>query len=196
MLGLQFTPDPAFPSRSHIWPKYHNHNYPTLSANSRHPVYAGYTTMRLSDTEDAWNPLQLATHTPALFFPQFSKIQPACIDGRQSNSQYSPSSKYNGKHNLHSPDSGYGSKGTASSATASFADSAYGSQLAPNEFEPENVEVPILDQTPFQYSDELADSELLDLSSLPYPEMKCDFPDCTWTGKCPSDKKYVLRCRL
>ena len=195
MVGFQFVPDSAFTSRSHACPPYHNYNYPTPSTGSRHLDYPASHTMRVSDTEDVWNPLRLATHTLALPFPQYNKIQPACIDGRYSNSQYSPSSEHNGKYNFHSPDSGYGSKGTASSVSTSFADSTYGSQPAPNELEPEHVEVSTLDQNAFQCNDELPDSEILDPSSLACPEVKCDFPGCKWTGKCPSDKRCALRYR-
>lgn len=192
-IGLQFASDRPAASQNHAsslnqWPY---HGLPSSPTTSQYPPPIH---TRLSKSQDAWNPLHLAVQTANFSSQPHNKFQQSGgVDSGHPNSQYSSFSDNDGKYNyFHSPGSAYGGKrGTASSVTTSFADSAYGSQLS-NEHELDQAESPsALEQRAVQYSDDQADTrEMPDPSTIPVPDLKCEYPGCRWTGKCPSD----LRC--
>ena len=100
------------------------------------------------------------------------------------------------------PDSGYGSR-TSSIATRTIVSSTNatgttpGSCQIPHNNDQINVDIPSINNS------SSANDTLVDLSD-PMPEIeipyrnrkKCDYPGCTWTGKCPSDKRCVVVARI
>lgn len=130
---------------------------------------------------DAWNPLLVTNPQPSL------NLQPVPIDSRPVHSyqQSAPSAGgtlYNRSVRL--SDSGYVSNSHAArsvSAASSYAvDTSCSPQLASHqgpEFAENFCSSPVQErETSMQHVSEL---------------IRCDHPNCSWTGKCPSDKRCV-----
>ena len=203
MLGLQFTPGTAVTPRDHTsvlnnqWLPYHN---PSSTASRSQPLdYFPCPASRLANNQEAWNPLQVTGVPPqsgALGDRSLHRSQPlGDFDVKYPGNPYSPPSDNGSQYTgFVCSDSGYGTKSrTASSVTTSFAvESTCGSQLALNEYDPaENRGV---EPSMSQYGDDPMDTNVpFDSSAFPYPDsVKCDYPGCPWTGKCPSDKRCVF----
>ena len=152
--------------------------------------YAHYHVPRRAHDQDAWNPLQV-TGVPVL--PSRTTTYPT--DGlarRCSTGQRSDFSE-NGSHlnGVHPSDSGYSSQSCTSRSVKSYAiDSACSPYLGPAEPEPEET-TPVLDLNIVPPGD----APLIRMNHFGSPSVfcqdtiRCDYPGCTWTGKCPSDKR-------
>ncbi|KAE8348100.1 hypothetical protein BDV28DRAFT_112961 [Aspergillus coremiiformis] len=192
-LGLQFGPDPAVipPNQTSIlnqWPVHHQASSPP--SQYHHP--------RSTSNQDAWSPLQV-TGVPVNMavwgFPNASKPQQISGLGRKySTGQYSVTSE-SGSHvsGCHPSDSGYSSRsGTTHSVTTSSytVDSVSSPHLAPHEPEQEDRAL-TLDLGPSHGGDTVVEAiEVVESPSSLYHEMvKCNYPNCLWTGKCPSDRR-------
>ncbi|GFF57319.1 hypothetical protein IFM62136_03392 [Aspergillus lentulus] len=201
-LGIQFGSDLAVlphehPSILHPWlPCGSNHPSPSsLSPAPNYLEYYQYHTPQLLNHQDAWNPLQVTgvpLNTSAFHLQPIGKpyqtndyIERRCSTGQYSNPSENDS-QYNG---LASGDSGYGSRSctTRSIAASSFAvDSACSPHLGPHEYELDD-RTSTFDLGPSAYG-EVAEKTEQRNAPCDY-EIKCDYPDCNWKGKCPSDKR-------
>ncbi|KAE8144170.1 hypothetical protein BDV25DRAFT_167505 [Aspergillus avenaceus] len=160
-LGLQFGPDPAVIPHSHF-PLFNQRPSFHRQASSPPPLDSSqYHPLRLTSHQDAWNPLQV-TGVP---------VNPSAWGIQQP---------------------GYSSRScTTQSVTTSYAMESISSPcLAPHEHEQDD-RVSTLDLGPSQYGDATIDA--MEMVESP-PRLcngiiKCDYPNCQWTGKCPSDKK-------
>ncbi|RHZ51976.1 putative C2H2 finger domain protein [Aspergillus thermomutatus] len=201
-LGIQFGADPAVlphehSSILHPWLPYgSNHASPSsLSPAPNYLDYHQYHTPQLLHRQDAWNPLQV---TGVPFNPSAFNLQPMgkpyqindYIDRRCSTGQYSTPSENDSQYNgLASGDSGYGSRSctTRSIAASSFAvDSACSPYLAAHEHELDDG-MSTFDLGPSGYGD-VAEKTAPPNASCD-DEITCDYPNCIWKGKCPSDKR-------
>ncbi|EAW15108.1 putative C2H2 finger domain protein [Aspergillus clavatus NRRL 1] len=198
-LGVQFGSDPAVlphepSSILNPWLPYSS-NHASSSPAPQPLEYYQYHPPRVSNDQDAWNPLQV-TGVPmsraSLNLQPGEKPYPIneYIDRRCSTGQYSDPSESDSQYNgLPSGDSGYGSRSctTRSIAASSFAvDSACSPHLTSHEREPDE-KGSIFELGPSGYGTLAPKTEYL---SLPGPDdMKCHYPNCNWKGKCPSDKR-------
>lgn len=197
MLGIQLAPYSApgpgtHAATSNEWPP--KHNPPPSSSTSPPLDYFSPPPTRLANQQDAWNPLQV-TGVPtqaAGYAQQFNRAyQGDDIGSGYSKGQHSPASECDGKYNpFSSSDSGYGSKsGTASSVVTSFVvDTSFGSQTSSNECKL-GERTPAFEQNAVPYDETTNAAEPL---SFLYHDMRCSYPGCDWTAKCPSDKRCVL----
>ncbi|KAE8390703.1 hypothetical protein BDV23DRAFT_154699 [Aspergillus alliaceus] len=199
-LGLQFGPDPAVIPHGHVaplsqWPAHHHQ----ASSPPPHPNLdvSHYHYPRLTSHQDAWNPLQVTgvpVNTSAWGFPTVSKPQQPGVGRKYSTGQYSATSESGSHFNgFHPSDSGYSSRScaTRSVTTSSYAvESVSSPYLAPHEHEQED-RASTLDLGPSHCSDTVIDAmEVVESPSLLCHDLiKCEYPNCPWTGKCPSDKR-------
>ncbi|RHZ72600.1 hypothetical protein CDV55_104191 [Aspergillus turcosus] len=201
-LGIQFGSDPAVlphehSSILHPWLPYgSNHASPSsLSPAPNYLDYHQYYTPQLLNHQDAWNPLQV---TGVPLNPSAFNLQPMgkpyqindFIDRRCSTGQYSTPSENDSQCNgLASGDSAYGSRSctTRSIAASSFAvDSACSPHLAPHEHELDD-RTSTFDLEPSGYGEV---AEKTEPPNAPCDDgVTCDYPNCNWKGKCPSDKR-------
>ncbi|KAB8267735.1 hypothetical protein BDV30DRAFT_219477 [Aspergillus minisclerotigenes] len=200
-LGLQFGPDSAVIPHSHLsmlnqWPPHHQQAsspppQPSLDVSQYHHP-------RLTSNQDAWNPLQVTgvpVSTSTWGFPNANKLQQTPEGGRKnSTGQHSAISESDSHYNgFHPSDSGYCSRSctTRSVTTSSYAvDSVSSPFLAPHEHEQED-RASMLDLGPSHCGDTVVDAlEIVESPSLMcHDVITCDYPNCPWTGKCPSDKR-------
>ncbi|EAW20079.1 putative C2H2 finger domain protein [Aspergillus fischeri NRRL 181] len=201
-LGIQFGSDPAVlphehSSILHPWlPCGSNRPSPSsLSPAPNYLEYYQYHTPQLFNHQDAWNPLQVTgvpLNTSAFNLQPMGKPYQIndYIDRRRSTGQYSTHSENDSQYNgLASGDSGYGSRSctTRSIAASSFAvDSACSPHLGPHEYELDD-RTSTFDLGPSAYG-EVAEKTEQHNAPCDY-EIKCDYPECNWKGKCPSDKR-------
>ncbi|KAL4888699.1 hypothetical protein BDV59DRAFT_136847 [Aspergillus ambiguus] len=175
-LGFQFGPEPILPH----WPPYH----PQSSSSS--VDYPQFRHPRMTNDQDAWNPLQVTgvpTNPPAVPISHLGKSQPVpSLDRRYSIGQYSTPSENGSQYNgIHPSDSGYSSHSCATRSVATTTSYAIDSACSPCSGPPE------------QEQDDRA--SMLDLNPVDQPPLlcpdviRCDYPGCRWTGKCPSDKR-------
>jgi hypothetical protein len=206
-LGLQFGPDQAVIPQNHVsmlgqWPAYHHQasSPPPQSLDA-----AQYHHPRFTSNQDAWNPLQVTgvpVSTSAWGFPQASKAQQSAELGRKySTGQFSTISEAGSHFNgFHPSDSGYSSRSctTRSVTTSSYVmDSISSPHLAPHEHE-QGDRASTLDLGPSHCGDTVVDvMEMVESPSLLcHDVIKCDYPNCLWTGKCPSDKRYASQPKV
>ncbi|CBF84858.1 putative C2H2 finger domain protein [Aspergillus nidulans FGSC A4] len=114
------------------------------------------------------------------------------FDRRCSASHYSEPSETGSQYNgLHSSDSGYSTRSctTRSIATSYAVGSACSPRLTPQEYEHGEKTAPVGAELAHHY-------EPMDIVGPPespsifgHEVIKCDYPKCPWTGKCPSDKR-------
>lgn len=178
LLGLQLGSDPTNLPRGHAslphWLPSHPPSLPPSSSSATIPDYAPYHVPRRTCNQDAWNPLQV-TGVPANPTAWGLQPIPADLHGKYPKCQQSaPSASGSLQRSIHPSDSGYGTQTctTRYVTNSSYAvDASCSPQLAPRH-KPELVE----DKHEAQAGQEL---------------IKCDYPNCSWVGKCPSDKKCV-----
>jgi hypothetical protein len=141
-----------------------------------------YSYSRTGD-QDAWNPL-LVTGVPTSSSSHMNMPVPD-QDGCYSQHHYSEPSENGSQYvdNYHSADSGYG--GT-SCATQSVVASNYGAESSPQK----DVSEAAFDA--HFGSGSSYTSEFIGSPSMLDGSVRCDHPSCSWVGKCPSDKRYVL----
>ncbi|PLN75358.1 hypothetical protein BDW42DRAFT_39017 [Aspergillus taichungensis] len=178
------------------WPHHYQPSSSSPSAPSPSRDYAHYHFPRRAHNQDAWNPLQVTgVPTNAAAFPILpARATTYPTDGlarRCSTGQRSDFSE-NGSHlnGVHPSDSGYSSQSCTTRSVKSYAiDSACSPCLGPAEQEPE--ENPVLDLNVVPPGD----APLIRMNQFGSPSffcqdtIRCDYPGCTWTGKCPSDKR-------
>ncbi|KAL4951312.1 hypothetical protein BDW69DRAFT_170355 [Aspergillus filifer] len=206
-LGFQFgtgAADPSTISAHHHHATFLNQWLPPKQSTSPIPQleYSHYSSARFMSNQDSWNPLQV-TGVPAnvtYSMRPFGRAHPIvgpgldrrCSDGHHSTCTSSETgetaSQYNG---LHSSDSGYSSQSWATrSVAASYAVDSACSPLAHQDCEQD--EKPSMGIGSTRHSESL---DLAERSASPSPSLlchdtiKCDYPGCSWIGKCPSDKR-------
>lgn len=156
--------------------------------------YPHYPSSRLTSDQDAWNPLQVTgvPDSSSVFHMEISALgnqdygfSKPCYDTPSENgSQYVES--------YHSADSGYGGTSCASQSvvTSSYGIDSMSSPHIPPRGRGLGESTPIVERSQagsgpvFSYSP----SQSLEGS------VKCDHPSCSWVGKCPSDKRYIVSC--
>ncbi|KAL4977818.1 hypothetical protein BDW66DRAFT_29907 [Aspergillus desertorum] len=195
-LGYQFASDHG-PSSQNYRP-FFNHwlRPPTQSASpSPQPLdYFHYSSARFLSDQDSWTPLRI-TGVPAnvTFSTRPSEmIQEMGDDSRCSASHYSEPSEAGSQYNgLHSSDSGYSTRScTTRSIAASYAiDPACSPRFTPQDYEQDEKMAPLgIDSAhhcePMDIAERPGSASLLS-----HDVIKCDYPKCPWTGKCPSDKR-------
>lgn len=185
LLGLQLGSDPANFPRGHAslphWLPSHPHSIPSSSSTTA-PDYAPCHVPRRTCNQDVWNPLQV-TGVPANPTAWGLQPIPADLHGKYPKCQQSaPSASGSLPRNTHPFDSGYGTQSctTRSVTNSSYAVDASCSPQLPPRHESELVEG--LDSSSVQDKHDARNGQEL---------IKCDYPNCRWAGKCPSDKKYV-----
>ncbi|KAF9894221.1 hypothetical protein FE257_007723 [Aspergillus nanangensis] len=194
-LGFQFGPEPAVLPHHHAsilnqWPLYHP------SSPASQPLdYPHFHHSRLTNDQDAWNPLQVTgvpTNSSAFGMQYLGKPQPMnAFDRRCSTGHHSTPSENGSQCNgIHPSDSGYSSRScTTRSVANSYAfDSAASPYLAPHEYEHDD-RASALDLVSHYTETVLDTTENVDSPMLCHDIIRCDYPGCQWTGKCPSDKR-------
>ncbi|KAJ5253777.1 hypothetical protein N7524_010957 [Penicillium chrysogenum] len=172
-------------------------NHPLLSQWPSHPrdlYYSQYTHSRLTDDQDAWNPL-LATGVLTtsslshLNMPAQMPDQDCCFSQHHYSEPSEDGSQYIDSY--HSTDSGYGRTScTTQSVVASYSVDSSSPQIDMTD----NMSTesgPSFDHPKYEsvsgpsYTSEFVGSpqQLVDASML------CEDPSCKWVGKCPSDKR-------
>ncbi|PWY71455.1 hypothetical protein BO70DRAFT_321257 [Aspergillus heteromorphus CBS 117.55] len=201
-LGFQFASDPAIPTPGqgsilHPWlPLHADSSSSSAAANPLNLDQPPYTFSRFRNENEAWNPLHLtglSINNTSYKIPQVIRNNPLYgLDRRFSNGHYSTPSETGSQYtSLHPSDSGYSTRSCATrSVAASYAlDSTCSPYLGP--LDPEQDDrVSTLDLNPGQYSEPIDSMERMESPSLLCQDViKCDYPGCQWTGKCPSDKR-------
>ncbi|KAL4913154.1 hypothetical protein BDW62DRAFT_205802 [Aspergillus aurantiobrunneus] len=196
-LGFQFGADPGVLSHNHAsflnqWlspPKQ------TASPTPQPLDYAHYSSARFMSNQDSWSPLQVTGVPTNVTFstrPMGKAQQMGGFDRRCSTGHYSTPSETGSQYNsLRSSDSGYSTRSwTTRSVAASYAvDSACSPRLAPQDYEQDEKMLPL--ETGSTHHSEAMDivEQPKSPSLLCHDAIKCDYPGCPWTGKCPSDKR-------
>ncbi|PTU23814.1 hypothetical protein P175DRAFT_0496941 [Aspergillus ochraceoroseus IBT 24754] len=197
-LGLQFGTDPGI--LPHNYTSILNHCPPLHKQSSPTPHqldYSYYHPPRFMNNPDSWNPLQVTGVPPnSLAFPMLPLGQAHHMNGfdrRCSTGQYGTPSENGSQYNgLHSSDSGYSTQScTTRSIAASYAmDSVCSPHLAPHHDHENDNKMSALDISSTHHSEPMDLIERPESPSLLcYDTIKCDYPSCQWTGKCPSDKR-------
>ena len=146
-------------------------------------------------TNEPWNPFHV-TGVPG------GSTEPPREKRRRINPYFSEFETENPVPFLAPSDSGYGSR-TSSIATHTIVSSTNATETTssscqiPHNNDQISVDIPSINNS------SSANDTLVDLSD-PMPEVeipyrnrkKCDYPGCTWTGKCPSDKRCVVVARI
>ncbi|KAL4784255.1 hypothetical protein BJX76DRAFT_357217 [Aspergillus varians] len=196
-LGFQFGTDPGAPSHNHAsflnqWLPPPKHS---TSPTPQPLDYSHYSSARFMSNQDSWTPLQVTGVPANVTFstrPLGRVQQMGEFDRRCSTGQYSTPSETGSQGNgLHSSDSGYSTRSwTSRSIAASYAvDSACSPHLAPQDYEQDEKMLP-LDIGSAHHGEAMDIAERPGSPSLFYGDaIKCDYPGCLWTGKCPSDKR-------
>ncbi|KAL4752657.1 hypothetical protein BDW72DRAFT_61074 [Aspergillus terricola var. indicus] len=196
-LGYQFATDHGAPSQNHSLFLNHWLRPPKQSASpSPQPLdYFHYSSARFLSDQDSWTPLRI-TGVPAnvTFSTRPSEMVQELgeFDRRCSASHYSEPSETGSQYNgLYSSDSGYSTRSctTRSIATSYAVDSACSPRLTPQDYEHDEKMAPVGAESAHHY-------EPMDIVGPPespslfgHEVVKCDYPKCPWTGKCPSDKR-------
>ena len=164
-------------------------------SNPRDLYYSNYPS-RLTADQDAWNPL-LLTGVPAsssLSHMNMSAPLPEqeyCLSHHHYSDPSESGSQYMGSY---SADSGYGS---TSCAAQSVVASTYGvDSSSPQMGVKENAAGSAPSFAHSRYASGSGSSFTSELAGSPSQMFdgvfKCDHPSCEWSGKCPSDKRYVF----
>ncbi|KAL6239393.1 hypothetical protein BDW75DRAFT_236580 [Aspergillus navahoensis] len=193
-LGYQFALDHGAPSQNHgpflNWPP------PQSASPSPQPLdYFHYSSARFLSDQDSWTPLRITGVPANVTFstrPLEMVQEMGEFDQRCSASHYSEPSETGSQYNgLHSSDSGYSTHSCATrSVAASYAvDSACSPRLTPQNYERDEKMAPLgVDSAhhcePMDIAERPKSPSLFGLDAI-----KCDYPKCLWTGKCPSDKR-------
>lgn len=181
LLGLSLGSDPSGVSQSRVlvhWPASSPH-FISSPNTAPAPEYTPYHVSRRVCDQDAWNPL-LVTGVPSNPATTLS-LQPIPVK-YSTCPQSAPSESGSVLNAFKSSDSGYG---TQSCATRSARNSSHAvdSSCSPQQTSHHELEsVEDVNSSPAQGRGE--------------ESIKCDYPNCKWIGKCPSDKKFVHICIL
>ncbi|KAL2869960.1 putative C2H2 finger domain protein [Aspergillus lucknowensis] len=190
-LGFQFGPFYNHPPVNQYLPP------PKQSASpTPQPLdYSHYQSARFMSNQDSWNPLQVTGLPANVSFvtrPMGRPHQTGGFDRRCSTDQYSTASENGSQYNgIHASDSGYSTRSwtTRSIAASYVVDSACSPNLGPQDYEQDEKVLP-LDISSTHNGDSM---DVADHPESPpllcHEAIKCEYPNCTWTGKCPSDKR-------
>lgn len=181
LLSLSLGSGPSSVSQGQVpvhWPTSYSHLISSPNTAPA-PEYMPYHVSRRTCDQDAWNPL-LVTGVPSDPATTLS-LQPIPVK-YSTCPQSAPSESSSVLNAFKSSDSGYG---TQSCATRSVRNSSHAvdSSCSPQ----------------LTSHHELESMEDVNSSSAQGREeesIKCDYPNCKWIGKCPSDKKLVHICIL
>lgn len=197
-LGFQFASEPAIPHPSHPsilqpWPLYQKQTSSPLPQLFDASAYPPLTRWR--NDQEAWNPLQVTggpIYPAAFVVPRSHQVYG--LDRRSSSGHHSTPSEAGSQYTgIYLSDSGYSTQGcTTRSVAASYAlESACSPFLAPLDHEQDD-RVSALDLNTAPYGDTMDALDRMDSPPLLCQDViKCDYPGCQWTGKCPSDKRCV-----
>ncbi|KAL3465382.1 hypothetical protein BJX64DRAFT_64868 [Aspergillus heterothallicus] len=192
-LGFQFGPDLGVHPYNHG--SLNQYLPPPKQSASPTPQpmdYFHYPSARFMSNQDSWNPLQVTGLPANVSFVTRPMRHMNGFSRRCSTDQYSTPSETGSQHTgLHSSDSGYSTRSwTTRSIAASYAvDSACSPNLNPQDYE-QDEKVPPIDINSTHLGDAMDIADRPDSPSLlSLDTIKCDYPNCTWTGKCPSDKR-------
>ncbi|KAL4872185.1 hypothetical protein BDV12DRAFT_151500 [Aspergillus spectabilis] len=195
LLGFQFGTDQGVLPHSHA--SFNQWLPPAKHSNSPTPQpqdCANYSSARFLSNQDSWNPLQVTGVPPYVGFltrPMGRIHQVGGLDRRCSTGHHSDPSETGSQYTgLHSSDSGYSTRSwTSRSIAASYAvDLACSPYLAEQEYE-QDEKLP-LDTSSTGHSEAMDIAERsASPSLLCHDTIKCEYPGCPWTGKCPSDKR-------
>jgi hypothetical protein len=147
-----------------------------------------------ASSQDAWNPL-LVTGVPTM--PNSHMNIPAQIPDQDccfSQYHYSEPSENGSQYidSYHSADSGYG--GTSCAAQSVVA-SSYGVDLSSPQIGVNNTSAEsevLFDHLHYGSGSSYTSEFVSSPSQLIDGSMRCDHGSCSWVGKCPSDKRYVI----
>lgn len=141
--------------------------------------YDLYSSQYTTTSQDAWNPLQI-TGVPANNPCSSLSHMNADFYFSNNHNHYGPPSECESQYmsSLHS-DSGYG---TASCATPSLVPSSYGVEMtsSPSQMDTQDQTTCLFNQS--------------SPSHMYTGSVKCEYPRCSWVGKCLSDKRYGSFC--
>lgn len=174
--------DPSFLSQ---WP-----------SNPRDLYYSQYTHSRLTSGQDAWNPL-LVTGVPTtssnshMNMPSQMPDQDCCFSQRHYSEPSENGSQY--IDNYHSADSGY--DGTSCAAQSVVASSYGVDSSSPQIGLIENMSVEsgaLFDHSKYGSGSSYTSEFMTSPTQFIEGSMRCDHASCSWVGKCPSDKRYVI----
>ncbi|RAH76423.1 hypothetical protein BO86DRAFT_15763 [Aspergillus japonicus CBS 114.51] len=198
LMGFQFGSDSAVPPPhlTSILGRYFPYHDPASPPLAQSLEYSQYPLARFPADQDVWTPLQvtaLPTHAGSRMCPPMGASQQwSGLDRRLSTGHYSTPSEADSQYaSLHPSESGYSTQScTTRSVAASYAlDSACSPYSAPFELE-QDERLSVLDLNTASYGDPIDVLERMQSPSLLGPDaIKCDYSDCQWTGKCPSDKR-------
>ncbi|CAL5868658.1 uncharacterized protein PFLUO_LOCUS2885 [Penicillium psychrofluorescens] len=136
--------------------------------------YDLYSSQYTTTSQDAWNPLQI-TGVPANNPCSSLSHMNADFYFSNNHNHYGPPSECESQYmsSLHS-DSGYG---TASCATPSLVPSSYGVEMtsSPSQMDTQDQTTCLFNQS--------------SPSHMYTGSVKCEYPRCSWVGKCLSDKR-------
>lgn len=163
------------------------------SSTAPHDLYySSYTAAKMGANQDSWNPLLAAGLPRETSIPHFQMPAVGDPDFAFTESQHTAPSESGSQYlsSLHS-DSGYASTdGAAHSVVPSTfgADSLSSPQMDANEHLYGSM------MPPFGTSHAPAEAVATqNCATLPFEDsVKCSHPTCSWVGKCPSDKRYIM----
>ncbi|PYH46664.1 putative C2H2 finger domain protein [Aspergillus saccharolyticus JOP 1030-1] len=169
---------------------------PALSPSAQDIDFSQYSLARFSADQDAWTPLKLTGLTAnvgtLMCPPMGTSHYWSGLDRRLSTGHYStPSEADSQQTSLHPSESGYSTQSgaTRSVATPYPVDSACSPYSGPFELE-QDEGISVLDLNTGPNDNSIDALERMQSPSLICPEaIRCDYSDCRWTGKCPSDKR-------
>ncbi|KAL4902517.1 hypothetical protein BDW74DRAFT_157947 [Aspergillus multicolor] len=210
-LGYQLAAAPVLLSQHH-GPLFTQWLPPLQQSASPSPQpldHSQYSSARFLNDQDSWTPLRITGVPANVTFstrPLGVVQETGEFDRRCSAEQYSESSETGSQYNgLHSSDSGYSTRScaTQSISTSNVVDSAYSPHLDPQDYDGDE-KMALLDISSAQLCEPPGISgQLQTPSSIINEVVRCNYPKCPWTGKCPSDKrkhearhKKLFKCDL
>ncbi len=153
--------------------------------------YSNYFDARYLREQDPWSILR--TTDPPVNVTFSTHAGPVQRMGgfptKRSTAHYSAPSESESQ-GVHSSDSGYS---TQRSIAAPYAvDAACSPHIEAQKYKQDENMVP-LDVDSTGHGEAMDIAERAETPSIPCHEtIKCDYPSCSWTGKCPSDKRYAI----
>lgn len=186
--------DPDARTLSHHSPRHASfpNQWPPDQSTSPGPQsldYSNYFNARYLREQDPWSMLR-ASGTPVnvTFSTRAGPVQRmGGFPTKSSTGHYSAPSESE-SHGVHSSDSGYS---TQRSITASYAVDATCSPHFETQKYQQNENMVPLDVGSTSHGEAMDLTERPETPSiLCHETIKCDYPGCPWTGKCPSDKRY------
>lgn len=194
LMALHFGPDArALP---HLSPRHASfpNQWPPDQSTSPRPQsldHSNYFNARYLREQDPWSMLRV-TGAPVnvTFTTRAGPVQRiGGLPTKRSTGRYSAPSESE-SYGVHSSDSGYS---TQRSIAASYAvDAACSPHREAQGYEQDENMVP-LDVDSTRHGEAMDIAERPETPSLLcHDAIRCDYPSCPWTGKCPSDKRYAI----